>query len=300
MDKKRSCYLAILLIVILIFSCERPGTSINPQEMDTDGDGVVDSNDKCEEGQSRECGTDVGECQKGTENCEDGRWSGNCEGAIAPADEIDDGVDNDCDGEIDEVEGEDPCEICVSDNIPVCGRDIDCVCGNCEDVCGQCSVDDDYSDNLFTDLFPTYYSNTDNFWSFANNGSNLVIIGSGGNVYQRSEHYRYGDGREIYDWHFSGRPEVLQQIPSGVITGISWGIERYDPRCARIGYRYIYDPSGELGNVIFYDYINSTVNGEIGNNYNCEIQTLPGEYEADPEKDIDLWHKVENKNYFIS
>ncbi|RMH14036.1 MAG: hypothetical protein D6698_13225, partial [Gammaproteobacteria bacterium] len=63
--------------------------------IDDDCDGVIDNI-------SRSCGfSDVGACSLGTQTCLAGSWSG-CENAVYPSEEICDGVDNDCDGTVDE------------------------------------------------------------------------------------------------------------------------------------------------------------------------------------------------------
>ena len=62
---------------------------------DNDCDGQID------EGLFRSCGSDVGECVAGIETCTQGEWS-QCFGEVAPADEICDGKDNNCDGFVDE------------------------------------------------------------------------------------------------------------------------------------------------------------------------------------------------------
>ncbi|MEZ4086747.1 MAG: MopE-related protein [Candidatus Gracilibacteria bacterium] len=71
--------------------------------VDNDCDGEID-NDllcSCDNGDTRECGTDEGVCQKGTEECVDGLWSGECQDSIAPVlEECGDNLDNDCDGKV--------------------------------------------------------------------------------------------------------------------------------------------------------------------------------------------------------
>ena len=91
--------------------------------LDNDCDGVIDDD------LVRTCGSDVGACRPGTETCSEGEW-GECLGDNPPADEVCDGLDNDCDGEIDE----DVTRSCGSDT----GR---CVAGTetcAEGVFGDC------------------------------------------------------------------------------------------------------------------------------------------------------------------
>jgi len=72
--------------------------------IDNNCNGLVDSQDydcsaACVTGQTRSCGVNVGECKGGTETCTNGRWSGQCQGALSAKTEVcNDGRDNDCDG----------------------------------------------------------------------------------------------------------------------------------------------------------------------------------------------------------
>jgi hypothetical protein len=56
----------------------------------------------CRDGDTRPCGSDVGVCEKGTSTCHDHVW-GPCEGGVKADEEIcNDGLDNDCNGLVDD------------------------------------------------------------------------------------------------------------------------------------------------------------------------------------------------------
>jgi len=56
----------------------------------------------CRDGDTRPCGSAVGVCEKGTSTCQEGMW-GSCEGGVPAGDEdCSDGLDNDCNGLVDD------------------------------------------------------------------------------------------------------------------------------------------------------------------------------------------------------
>ncbi len=76
----------------------------------------------CDEGATRVCGTDEGECAAGVERCVQGLWSGTCEGEVGVAAERCNGLDEDCDGRADEDFGLGAgCKTPDERNVPVDG-----------------------------------------------------------------------------------------------------------------------------------------------------------------------------------
>jgi hypothetical protein len=108
--------------------------------LDDDCDGVIDEGCGCVAGTIQSCGSDVGVCETGTQECIEGVWAV-CSGDIEPFPEMcQDLLDNDCDGAVDYEDdncGEPPsskveekAEETVVEDDPDCVRDIDCGAGN--------------------------------------------------------------------------------------------------------------------------------------------------------------------------
>jgi MYXO-CTERM domain-containing protein len=71
--------------------------------LDNDCDGTIDNGCQCDEGTTRECGSEEGSCRAGTQTCSGGTW-GMCMSSVGPANEICNGRDDDCDGVVDDAD----------------------------------------------------------------------------------------------------------------------------------------------------------------------------------------------------
>lgn len=79
-----------------------PGAEDICDGIDNNCSGVADEECQCVNGEERACGSDIGTCQSGTQTCVNGSWSAECVGEIGPSEELCDGEDNNCNGDIDE------------------------------------------------------------------------------------------------------------------------------------------------------------------------------------------------------
>ena len=124
---------------------EAAAEEICGNNVDDDCDGRVDQGCPCGEGEPT-CYpgppevAGVGACTVGARACDEtGEFWGACEGYVLPRFEVCNGLDDDCDGEVDEAPN--GCSVCVTDVETCNGLDDDCdgqVDEGLRNACGQC------------------------------------------------------------------------------------------------------------------------------------------------------------------
>ncbi len=118
-------------------------------DIDNNCNGVVDEGCACQIGDRRPCGIEVGACQTGEQVCERGVWS-ECRNAVWPTQEVCDGVDNDCNGFVDDNLF-DPCQTACGYGVRTCVNGSWSACSAPQPTAEVCNAIDDDCNGLVDD-----------------------------------------------------------------------------------------------------------------------------------------------------
>ncbi len=115
-------------------------------DLDDDCDGTIDEGCTCIDGDTHKCGSDVGACHHGYQVCENGQWS-QCRDEVGPTEETCNGVDDDCDGQVDE-ELTRSCSSACGSGVEYCVNGIWSGCSAPEPLQETCNGKDDDCDGV--------------------------------------------------------------------------------------------------------------------------------------------------------
>jgi hypothetical protein len=157
-----------------------PSPEVCEGSIDENCNGLVDEGCDCTDGQTQQCGIDVGECEYGLQTCSGGVW-GPCVGEIPPTTETCNNLDDDCNGVIDNG----LVQVCgVSDvgacqyGISTCSAGIwgSCV-GNIDPTTEVCNGIDDDCNTIIDDNFDQDDCVEKCTFDWTGNGGNLNCCG---------------------------------------------------------------------------------------------------------------------------
>jgi hypothetical protein len=142
-----------------------PGQPTSAQDLcdglDENCDGVVNGGCICVDGHTQACYTGapgtlgVGVCQAGVQTCAHGNW-GNCLGEITPSAEVCDGLDNDCNGLVDDGLGTSTCGVGQCQvTTPNCLNGVSQTCTPRAPQAETCNGLDDDCDGVVDEDLPT-------------------------------------------------------------------------------------------------------------------------------------------------
>jgi hypothetical protein len=97
----KKIFMALFLFTLVMAKCEVP--EICGDHKDNNQNGLVDENCFCTRGQAQDCDTGLpGICSKGKQTCKLGQWSTCVQQSQSSTEVCGDGLDNNCDGQVDE------------------------------------------------------------------------------------------------------------------------------------------------------------------------------------------------------
>ncbi len=193
------------------YDCNDLDALINPAEVEVCGDSIdnncdgnVNENCLCNDGDTQTCGSDIGECQTGTQTCASGIW-GTCVGNVGPVTEIPyDGLDQDCNGvdlkDVDQ-DGYEATQVGGTD----CNDQDPTVKPNAVEICDY--KDNNCDGNIDENVLVTFYEDLDGDNYGNSNVNTLNCIAPSGYV---------EDNQDCNDQDSSINPGVLETPYDGI------------------------------------------------------------------------------------